>query len=158
LNLRTEWLASLAENSKVSGDEEEGEVVDVDPDKAEKATAAADEPEEEASEELAEAASAAVPFEKIVGKWSSDQGENGTVTLTLNDDGTFTWEYSSEKSDPFKMEGQYNLGDGNVLTLTDGDAEDSQMAGTVALPEDGKLNFVLAGGPTGDPGLTFEKG
>ncbi len=152
-------LASLAENSVVTGDgEEAAEVADVDPEKAEKATEASEKTEEEASEEVAEAATSAVPFEQIVGKWSSDQGENGTVTLTLKDDGTFTWEYSSEQADPFKMEGQFNLGEGNILTLTDGDSEDSQMAGTVALPEEGKLNFVLAGGPPGDPGLTFEKG
>ncbi len=145
-------LASLAENSTTSA---ETEVASVDEDKAEKAEESKGAPEGEPSEEVTEVAQADVPFEKIVGKWTSDQGDNGVVTLTINEDGKFLWQYESKTSDPFKMEGDYNLGEGNVLTLTEGE---SQMAGTVALPAEGTMNFVLAGGPPGDPGLTFKKG
>lgn len=151
-------LASLAENSKVISGDDAPEVADVDEEKAEKAAESSDEPEEASSTEVTEAATAEVPFEGILGAWSSDQGDNGTVTFTLKDDGTFTWEYSSPNADPFKMEGAYNLGSDNILTLTDGSSKDSQMAGTVSLPADSQLNFILAGGPPGDPGLTFKKG
>lgn len=150
-------LASLAENSSVAGDEDSPEIASVDPEKA----AAAEEAAAEATEASPAASSASateeVPFETILGKWSSDQGENGTVTLTLSEDGTFTWEYAGPDAEPFKMEGDYNLGQDNILTLTDGKTEDSQMAGTVSLPGENTMNFVLAGGPPGDPGLVFEK-
>ena len=145
-------LASLAENSTTS---EETEVASVDQDKADKATESKGTPEGEPSEEVTEAAQAEVPFEQLVGKWTSDQGENGVVSLTINEDGKFLWEYKSDTSEPFKMEGDYNLGEGNVLTLSEGE---SQMAGTVALPAEGSMNFILAGGPPGDAGLTFKKG
>ena len=141
-------LASLAQNSTTS---EETEVADVDEAKAKEAEATKDQTSEEASPEVAEAATAEVPFDQIVGSWKADQGENGVVTLTLKDDGTFIWEYTSTQADPFKMEGEYNLGEGNILTLKDGKEEDSQMAGTVSLPKESELNFVLAGRPPRRP-------
>ncbi|MEM6915150.1 MAG: hypothetical protein AAF491_01190 [Verrucomicrobiota bacterium] len=151
-------LASLAENSKVVSGDESSEVANVDPEKAEKAEESSEEPDETSSTEVTEAATAEVPFEQMLGTWSSDQGENGTVILTLKEEGTFTWEYTSPNSDPFKMEGNFNLGSDNILTLSDGAKEDSQMAGTVSLPAENQLNFVLAGGPPGDSGLSFKKG
>ncbi len=96
-----------------------------------------------------------VPLEQILGSWSSDNGENGTVTLSLGEEGGFVWKFEMEGEEPFEMKGEYNLGQANMLTL---DGEDSQMAGTVTLDAEGGMNFVLAGGPPGDPGLSFSKG
>jgi tetratricopeptide (TPR) repeat protein len=94
-------------------------------------------------------------LDQILGSWESDNGENGVVTLSLTDAGTFTWTFEGKEGDPFELAGEFNLGQANVLTL---DADDSQMAGTVAVDADGNLNFILAGGPPGDPGLQFKKG
>ncbi|MDF1658584.1 MAG: tetratricopeptide repeat protein, partial [Verrucomicrobiales bacterium] len=96
----------------------------------------------------------AVELEQILGSWESDNGENGVVTLSLTDAGGFTWTYKGTEGDPFELSGDFNLGQANVLTL---DADDSQMAGTIVIDAEGNLNFVLAGGPPGDPGLQFKK-
>lgn len=102
-----------------------------------------------------ETAPAPVALEQLIGQWTSNNGENGIVSLSLDDSGEFIWKFESAGSDPFEMKGQFNLGQANVLTL---DGGDSQMAGTVSLGENGEMSFVLAGGPPGDPGLLFEKG
>ena len=94
-------------------------------------------------------------LDQILGSWESDNGENGVVTLSLTEAGTFTWTFKGKEGDPFELAGAFNLGQANVLTL---DADDSQMAATVAVDADGNLNFILAGGPPDDPGLQFKKG
>lgn len=143
-------MAELAAASVTSGDSAEGAEGVV-----EKAEGA--EPETSATPEEVAAAppAAAVDLDQLLGTWSSDNGENGVVTLTLTDDGKFTWKFKATEGEPFEMSGDFNLGQANILTL---DSKDSQMAGTVSLPEEGNMNFVLAGGPPGDPGLVFKKG
>lgn len=138
-------MAELAAASTRSGDAPEG----VDPD------AAGESPEEEPSDEPMIEAPESVELEQILGSWKSQNGEEGLVTLSLSDQGEFVWRFEAEGGEPFEMKGDFNLAQENVLTL---DASDSQMAGTVKLTEDGKMNFILAGGPPGDPGLVFEKG
>ena len=96
-----------------------------------------------------------VVLDQLLGSWESNNGDDGTVSLTLSESGEFTWKFEGKDKDPFEMKGAFNLGQASVLTL---DADESQMAGTGAIDEEGNLNFVLAGGPPGDPGLLFEKG
>lgn len=94
-----------------------------------------------------------VPVEKLTGKWVVDKGEKGVVTLTILDDGKFTWDFTKAgKSDGFG--GEFSMNDDGLLVL---DAEETQMVATIALPEEKTLQFVIAGGPPGDPGLKFTK-
>jgi tetratricopeptide (TPR) repeat protein len=94
-------------------------------------------------------------LDQILGSWKADNGENGVVTLMLSAEGGFTWKFEGGEGEPFEMQGEFNLGQSNLLTL---DANESQMVGTVSISPEGGLNFVLAGGPPGDPGLQFDKG
>jgi len=98
-------------------------------------------------------APAPVPADKLVGTWVSDRGENGKVTLNLAADGKFTWTFSKgdQKND---LSGDFSIDERGLLVLA---SEDSQMVGEIKLPEDTKLNFILAGGPQGDPGLNFDR-
>ncbi|MDF1826408.1 MAG: tetratricopeptide repeat protein [Verrucomicrobiales bacterium] len=111
----------------------------------------------ETPEDYSDAAEPLAPVEldQILGAWNSDNGENGVVTLVLTDEGGFSWSFDGSEGEPFEMKGEFNLGQANVLTL---DANESQMAGTVSVTPEGSLNFVLAGGPPGDPGLQFKRG
>ncbi len=94
-----------------------------------------------------------VPAEKLVGTWISDRAEQGKVTLKMDADGKFTWSFDREGKTN-ELSGSFSIDERGLLVL---EAEDSQMVGEIKLPEDNKLNFVLAGGPQGDPGLNFEK-
>lgn len=94
-----------------------------------------------------------LPLEKLDGKWVVDKGEKGVITLTLSNDGNFTWDYTKAgKSDGFA--GQYSMNDDGLLVL---DSKDAQMVATVAMPADDTLKFIIAGGPPGDQGLQFKK-
>ncbi|WP_367871079.1 hypothetical protein [Luteolibacter sp. Populi] len=94
-----------------------------------------------------------VPTDKLPGTWVSDRGDQGKVTLTLGSDGKFTWTFNKgdQKND---LTGTFSIDEKGLLVLA---SEDSQMVGEIKLPADNKLNFVLAGGPQGDPGLSFDK-
>lgn len=90
---------------------------------------------------------------KLVGTWITDRGKDGKITLNLATDGAFSWLYDhGGKSSELK--GNYSINEKGLLVLA---AEDSQMVGKVTLPKDDELTFVLAGGPEGDPGLSFTK-
>ena len=96
-----------------------------------------------------------VPADKLVGTWVSDRGELGKVALILAADGKFTWTFSKEgENKPADLSGDFSIDERGLLVLS---SEDSQMVGEIKLPEDTKLNFILAGGPQGDPGLNFDK-
>lgn len=93
------------------------------------------------------------PVEELAGTWVADKGEAGTITLSLKDDGKFTWGYTQGgKTSDFG--GNYSMNDNGLLVL---DTDDTQMVATVDMPSESELKFVLAGGPPGDPGLDFKK-
>ena len=97
----------------------------------------------------------AIAADKLVGTWVSDRGAQGKVTLNLAADGKFTWTFSKEgENKPADLSGDFSIDERGLLVLS---SEDSQMVGEIKLPEDTKLNFILAGGPQGDPGLNFDK-
>jgi tetratricopeptide (TPR) repeat protein len=115
--------------------------------------------QEEEEKPLPEAAAAPdvapeiAPLEKLGGKWVVDKGDKGVVTLTMDEAGKFTWEFSKDgKTDGFS--GDYSMNDDGLLVL---DSEEAQMVATVALPKDDTLSFVIAGGPPGDTGLQFSR-
>ncbi len=96
-----------------------------------------------------------VPADKLVGTWVSDRGEQGKVVLSLGADGKFSWTFSKEgENKPADLTGDFSIDERGLLVLA---SEDSQMVGEIKLPEDSKLNFILAGGPQGDPGMSFDK-
>ena len=95
----------------------------------------------------------ALPLEKLSGAWVSDKGEAGTVSLVFKDDGKFIWSFKKgDQNNEFS--GDFSMNDNGLLVL---DAKDSQMTATVSQPKENELMFVLAGGPPGDPGLTFTR-
>lgn len=86
------------------------------------------------------------------GAWKATTG-GGTIEMTLNDDGAFTWKFT--KADGAKQfDGKYELaGDTLVLNYNTGGA----MVAKIAQLPGNKLKFQMIGGPPNDPGLTFAK-
>lgn len=89
----------------------------------------------------------------LVGTWVSTVQDEGTITLVMTQEGGFTWSFD-KTGDNGELSGEFGIYDSNLLVLM---AEDAQMVAEVKFPEDSKLSFVLAGGPPGDPGLTFDR-
>jgi tetratricopeptide (TPR) repeat protein len=89
--------------------------------------------------------------DKLVGTWVSKAADDGTITLVMTEKGDFTWSFD-KTGNSGKLAGEFGIYDSNLLVLI---SDDSQMVGEVTFAEDSKLSFVLAGGPRGDPGLTF---
>ena len=126
-------LADLCEASTASGDDE-------DPEDAQPAGDVE--------------APGSIAADKLPGKWVSDKGEDGKVSLDLASDGKFTWTFSKEGREDSSFGGNYTINEEGLLVL---DAEESQLVGAIEMPEDSSLTFLLAGGPPGDPGLSFKR-
>jgi len=94
-----------------------------------------------------------VPKEKLLGTWNSDTS-GGKITFKLEADDKFTWSFSGGGKTS-EIKGTWGLNDKGILIMN---ADNSQMVTAVTLNGDTKLNFLLVGGPDGDPGLDFTKG
>ena len=91
------------------------------------------------------------PLDQIQGTWTAKSGA-GSIKLTIGKDNKFVWTYNDGKK-PFKMDGQASMDDG-LLVLG---GEESQIVAAIEMRDEKTLNFVIAGGPDGDPGLNFIK-
>jgi len=91
------------------------------------------------------------PLEQIQGTWTAKSG-TGFIKLAVDKDNKFTWSYNDGKK-PFKMEGEASMDDG-LLVLG---GEETQIVAAIEMKDEKTLNFVIAGGPDGDPGLNFTK-
>lgn len=88
----------------------------------------------------------------IIGGWRSVSGDGKTITLTLSPDGPFEWNYEGA-ADGTVLSGEWSIDEEGQLILA---AADVQMVATISLNED-TLQFILAGSPVGDPGLSFQR-
>ena len=74
------------------------------------------------------------------------------ITLTLDPTGKFTWNYDGA-TDGKVLAGDWSSDEEGQLVLA---ADDVQMIADISLNEN-TLQFVLAGSPVGDPGLSFQR-
>ncbi|MEK7952854.1 tetratricopeptide repeat protein [Luteolibacter soli] len=91
---------------------------------------------------------------QLVGTWRSDRAENGVVTLSLRGDAGFTWTFKRDAASPTELTGTWEINDRGLLVLS---SENAQMVGEVKFSTSQKMSFILAGGPEGDPGLSFDR-
>jgi tetratricopeptide (TPR) repeat protein len=94
-----------------------------------------------------------VTTEALVGDWNSSREDGSTFALTLDNEGAFTWKYSSNGQDN-SLKGKYTLAKDLLILEPD---TGGAMIGRVNSAADGQFHFQLVGGPPGDPGLTFKK-
>jgi tetratricopeptide (TPR) repeat protein len=91
---------------------------------------------------------------QLIGTWRSNRAEQGLVTLSLRQDAGFTWSFTKEGAAPTELTGSWEINDRGLLVLS---SENAQMVGEVKISPEQKMTFILAGGPEGDPGLTFDR-
>jgi hypothetical protein len=97
-------------------------------------------------------AGATVPDGNLVGTWTASPAQGTNVTLTVGQDGSFTWKVDAQgQSRPFT--GTSTFGNG-ILTLAQ--AQGPPMVGHVTWLDPNHFKFQVAGGPD-DPGLTFTR-
>jgi tetratricopeptide (TPR) repeat protein len=88
----------------------------------------------------------------IEGGWKAPAADGKSITLTLGADGNFTWNYDGA-TDGKVLSGEWSIDEQGQLVLA---SSDVQMVADVSLDGD-TLQFILAGSPVGDPGLTFQR-
>ncbi len=94
-----------------------------------------------------------LPETAIVGTWTAQSVDEKEITLSLKDDGTFSWDYEGKGEEPV-LTGDWSIDDEGLLVLAD---EDVQMVGDIDLEKENSMRFILAGSPEGDPGLLFQR-
>jgi hypothetical protein len=89
----------------------------------------------------------------LVGTWNAQPDRNSSIKLTLQPDGSFTWDVAKPDGQT-QLRGNYAIGNANQLTLAQ-DQQGGTLAGSVAWSDNGRFTFRLTGAPTSDSGLTF---
>ena len=89
----------------------------------------------------------------LVGAWKANRGSAATITLSLTQDGHYTWQYA-QKDKRQEFSGTYLVTD-NLLILHEGTR--TMMVGQVTLLDGNRFNFRLPGDNPNDPGVTFSK-
>ena len=79
-----------------------------------------------------------------------------TITLTLTDAASFSWDVAATGKPPLTISGPYSV-TSNVLTLAGKDTPGGPLVGQVTLSDDKHMNFKSVGGPASDPGLQFAR-
>lgn len=89
----------------------------------------------------------------VAGNWRALSADGKTITLDIQSDGKFTWDYEGAPEGS-ALSGDWSIDENGLLVLND---EDVQLAGSIEMEGNNTMRFVLAGTPEGDPGLTFER-
>jgi len=94
----------------------------------------------------------AITPDDLIGGWKAASGDGKAITLTLSPDGPFIWNYEGA-TDGKVLSGEWSIDGAGQLILA---AEDVQMVAEISLAGD-MLQFILAGRPVGDTGLSFQR-
>ena len=89
----------------------------------------------------------------LVGQWHAERDGNA-FDLTIDEQGEFTWKATPKGKEPTTISGKYSMTD-NALVMDS--ADQGTMAGRVTSGGPDQFQFVIAGGPPGDKGLTFQR-
>jgi hypothetical protein len=100
----------------------------------------------------------AQPFDlaKLTGNWTAQSPQNAKITLSIKDDGGFTWAVALPGKPPTSITGASTLADG-VLTLAGQNSQAGALTGQVVWQDDTHFNFRATGAPADDPGLKFAR-
>jgi tetratricopeptide (TPR) repeat protein len=88
----------------------------------------------------------------ILGRWTAPSPADGTVDLSLDNDGRFAWRFS-QANNTQSFAGKFELA-GNTLVLEYDNG--GTMVAKVA-PSPNGFTFQMVGGPPNDPGLAFAR-
>jgi len=89
----------------------------------------------------------------LVGLWRASAGDTN-IELSIDELSQFTWRATPEGQAPVALSGDLTTTDDLLILDTD---EQGTMVGQVKSGGPDRFQFVVAGGPPGDAGLTFER-
>ncbi len=93
----------------------------------------------------------------LTGKWSAATPPGSKVTLSIENDGKFSWVAADAKGKPAaSITGTSTYEDG-ILALTDDGGKQGSLVGKVIGRNADGFTFRLTGAPPQDPGLKFKK-
>jgi tetratricopeptide (TPR) repeat protein len=101
---------------------------------------------------MAEAPATIQPAQ-LTGVWTAKPDNKSSISLSLDPNGKFVWNVV-QRGQPNKLSGNFTIGDGDLLTLAQGQ-QGGTMAGNVTMTQNDQFTFRLVGAPASDPGLTF---
>jgi tetratricopeptide (TPR) repeat protein len=105
-----------------------------------------------AGQQLVESPATVRPTQ-LIGAWTAKPDDKTTIKLTLDADGKFVWDVA-QGGKPNQLRGTFAIGGGDLLTLAQ-DQQGGTLAGNIAMNQNDRFTFRLAGAPASDPGLTF---
>ncbi|APW61439.1 tetratricopeptide repeat protein [Paludisphaera borealis] len=94
---------------------------------------------------------------KLTGDWNASAPQNAKVTLSIKDDGGFTWTIAAPGKPPTSISGKSTLADGTLTLSADQKSQMGALTGQVARLDDTHFNFRATGAPANDPGLAFAR-
>lgn len=89
----------------------------------------------------------------LFGHWTAPRGDNASIALTLNPDGTFLWTFTNGDRRQ-EMKGQFSIA-GDTLALES--EAGGPMIGTIRRDNESSFHFRAVGAGPGDPGLQFSR-
>lgn len=89
---------------------------------------------------------------KIAGTWTAAPAKGTTIRLVALPDQSFVWRVAQDGQER-PIEGKYTFEDGLLTMAPSSNAQ--PLVGNVAWKDPRHFTFKLAGGPPGDPGLSF---
>ncbi|MCH5372981.1 MAG: hypothetical protein JJ992_03315, partial [Planctomycetes bacterium] len=110
-------------------------------------------PAAEAATDASEGGEASDEYTDLVGKWLAQRNED-RFGLIIDQDGRFQWAAIPKGKQRVTLSGEATTS-GDMLILESG--EQGTMAGQVKSAGPDKFQFIIAGGPPNDEGLTFER-
>jgi len=110
--------------------------------------------EQPSPQPAAETQPTATPIDEttLIGSFHAARADDSKFELTLTNNATFTWKFSSKQQPPQAFSGTYTV-EGNVLALERKDG--GSLIGEVIPGGAKKFNFRLVGAPPEDKGLDF---
>ena len=106
----------------------------------------------------AAATAAAEPAKQgtLPGRWAATPAKDSQVALTIQEDGSFTWAVTAPGKPAMTIAGKSTFANG-MLTLADQNNQNGALVGKVTWQDENHFTFQVAGGGTGDPGLSFAR-
>jgi len=87
-----------------------------------------------------------------IGTWKATLSNNASISLDLQDDGSFTWSARNKEGQASEFQGRFKITDG-ALTLIRQDNQ--QLAGSLTINNSNRFTFKLNGAK--DNGLDFQR-
>jgi tetratricopeptide (TPR) repeat protein len=89
----------------------------------------------------------------LVGTWTAKAGD-AAIDLTIGDDSQFTWKVTQPGKPAVELQGGLTASSDTLILESQGQGS---MIGRVNSAGPDKWQFVMAGGPPNDPGLSFQR-